>query len=146
MSLASWHGLLYVFCMFCDTHHNEPCSYCQRPMDRKHFRLRATRDHYLPKKHGGKGKGDVICCAACNETKGDMLPAAWRAFMVRHPQWWLLTKKELRDIRRAALGLPTVRKARRARIIQRLGRVVATVVPANLIYRASQPATERNDQ
>lgn len=126
--------------MFRDTHHGKSCSYCDRVMNSRDVRLHATRDHVVPVSKGGKVK--LICCITCNGIKGDMLPEQWGAFMAAHPSWWLLTKYELRVIRRAELGLPTIRHARRARAIKR----VAVVVPPELIYRASQPATERNDQ
>ena len=65
-------------------------------MQRHHPKLEPTRDHYIPKSKGGWEI--IICCLQCNAIKADRSPAAWAAFMVMHPQWWLLTKYELRAI------------------------------------------------
>lgn len=123
--------------MFRNAHHGKPCGYCSRPMDRASYELQATRDHAVPKSRGGKGGKDlVICCITCNGIKGNMTPEEWLRFMAEHPRWWVLTKKQLRDIKRQMLGLPSRRvKLRHARIIKRDGmRVTAVIVPPALVY------------
>lgn len=128
--------------MFRDAHHNQPCQYCLRPMNRADRKLHATRDHINPRCRGGGPI--VVACITCNGIKGNMLHDVWQAFMAAHPSWWTLTKYELRMIQRAAIGLPTVPRKRAVRFVS--ARRLPVVVPPSLIYRASQPATERNDQ
>jgi hypothetical protein len=79
----------------------KPCPYCQRTMEhRTHRTLAPTRDHVVPASRGGREM--IICCITCNGVKGDMLPAVWAAFMAAHPRWWLLSKYDLRRIKRGA--------------------------------------------
>lgn len=101
-------------------------------MDRRSYALQPTRDHIVPVSRGGREK--IICCITCNGIKADMLPEVWEAFMEEHPQWWLLTRMELRRIQRAARGLPTLRqKARRHRVLQGSSHA-PVIVPKELIY------------
>ena len=78
--------------------HGRPCPYCGRQMERFHPKLDPTRDHVMPQSLGGTKI--IICCAQCNHIKADMPPDVWAGFMAAHPGWWLLTKYELRAIRR----------------------------------------------
>lgn len=121
--------------MLRDRHHGQKCPYCARPMSSRDARLHPTRDHVTPVSKGGTRK--LICCFTCNAVKADMLPEAWEAFRIAHPSWWLLTKLELRRIRRQALGLPS----RRRRPYPKS----PIVVPPELIFGASQLPTERKD-
>lgn len=131
--------------MFRDTHHGKLCPYCDRVMDRASVRLQATRDHVVPRCRGGGAT--VVACITCNGIKGNMLPEVWETFMAANPRWWLLSKYELRLIRRSDLGLTSVPRKRGVRIILKgIVRRQPTVVPPELIYGHSQPATERNDQ
>lgn len=116
--------------MFRDTHHGKPCTYCQRPMDRRCPRLQPTRDHVIPKVHNGRTI--VISCIQCNGIKDDMMPDAWEAFMAMHPRWWTLSKMELRTIRR---GIPSSAPVVRMRPNKRQGmRVGPVIVPPGLVY------------
>lgn len=82
------------------SHQGKPCPYCQRPMlHLTHRTLAPTRDHVVPKSRGGRAV--VVCCITCNGIKGNMLPEEWESFMAAHPEWWKLTKLELRAIWRA---------------------------------------------
>lgn len=49
-----------------------------------------TRDHVVPQALGGIET--VRSCFACNNLKGHMLPAEWRAFMTANPRWWRLAR------------------------------------------------------
>ena len=68
------------------------CTYCKRtvtPPRKGHGSQKltsATRDHVMPQSRGGQTW--VLSCRHCNEIKGDLLPADWRAFMAAHPLWW----------------------------------------------------------
>lgn len=82
------------------SHQGKPCSYCQRLMlHLTHRTLAPTRDHVVPKSRGGRAV--VVCCITCNGIKGNMLPEEWESFMAAYPEWWKLTKLELRAIWRA---------------------------------------------
>ena len=102
-------------------------------MHRGDARLMPTRDHVIPLSRGGRTK--IICCQTCNGIKADMLPGEWVVFMEQNPGWWLLSRIELRRIRRRALGLPTVPHRRGIRIV-RQGSPPAppVVVPPDLIW------------
>lgn len=67
--------------------------------------LMPTRDHH-PVPRSRKGTRTIICCALCNNRKGDMMPDEWNAYMLANPGWWLLTKRERQS------------RTRRRRIIQ----------------------------
>jgi hypothetical protein len=117
--------------------HGLPCFYCQRPMQRYHRTLEPTRDHVVPKSRNGRKI--VICCIKCNGMKADMLPEEWTGFMAAHPQWWLLTKYDLRAIRRAPKA--AAREAKWGpRKPARQGSPPAkpVVVPPELIWTANQ--------
>lgn len=91
----------YIFSNIRDIHHNAPCPYCKRRMDRDHFQLRPTRDHVIPRSR--KGTVKIVCCNKCNGIKGDMMPAEWDAYMAANPGWWLLSKAERRARRKLDL-------------------------------------------
>lgn len=116
--------------MLRNTHHGKTCPYCQRTMDRGNARLQPTRDHVIPRVRGGTLK--IICCLACNGIKADMLPEVWAAFMAAHPGWWLLSRVELRAIRRKARGLVPRKRARR--YLQGTAPAPPVIVPPPLIY------------
>jgi 5-methylcytosine-specific restriction endonuclease McrA len=46
----------------------------------------ATRDHVVPKCHGGTQI--MIICFTCNNLKGDMDLDAWNWYMRSNPYWW----------------------------------------------------------
>jgi hypothetical protein len=119
-------GIIYA--MLRDAHHGKPCAYCRRPMDRRDVRLHPTRDHVLPRSHGGTRT--TICCFTCNGIKGDMLPGAWEAFMVANPRWWKMSRMELRLLRRHLAGLPPPGVAQR----QGTPPMPPVVVPKELVY------------
>lgn len=54
------------------------CSYCGRPFSRK---VRPHLDHRVPRCRGGKKNlaNLVLACRPCNEAKGDMAEAEFRA-------------------------------------------------------------------
>lgn len=114
--------------MFRDIHHGRLCPYCQRPMDRRDARLMATRDHVVPRIHGGREI--IVCCFTCNNTKGDMLPDVWRAYMAANPGWWLLSRAE----RRARAGKCKSERRLNERPIKCGGRRIPIVVPPELIW------------
>jgi len=64
------------------------CAYCQRRLEAigSRSRLAATRDHVVPKSHGGHRR--VWCCRQCNTLKANMMPWEWKSFMSRTPEWW----------------------------------------------------------
>lgn len=78
--------------------HGTPCHWCGRSMigyanTSPSHPLLVTRDHVIPQAlHGGEEKEGniVLCCRACNELKGAMLPHEWDAFRRARPQWWEL--------------------------------------------------------
>lgn len=72
--LKSWRG--------------QRCTYCTRELMHPNSKSRtaATRDHAIPKSHGGTLK--VSCCIQCNGLKGNMTPDVWAAFMELFPRWW----------------------------------------------------------
>lgn len=72
-----------------------PCSYCRRPMNYRDPKLRPTREHEIPESKGGTKI--IPACFQCNQIKGDMMPEVWANFMKRCPQWWKMTKTEIRD-------------------------------------------------
>lgn len=51
------------------------CFYCNRVFDNSSKNFKATVDHYLPKSLGETEKF-VICCADCNNRKGNISPIA----------------------------------------------------------------------
>lgn len=75
-----------------------PCPYCLRIMVKRHPSLQPTRDHILPQSQGGRAI--VICCLDCNRIKADLLPLAWSAFMLANPEWWRLTRLDIRRRKR----------------------------------------------
>lgn len=50
------------------------CHYCQCPMTLgSGGRMQATRDHIVPRAHGGKQRRNLVAaCRGCNEAKGSM--------------------------------------------------------------------------
>ena len=72
-----------------------PCPYCRRPMNHRDPKLRATRVHEIPESKGGTRI--ILACHQCNQIKGNMMPEVWAMFMRRCPQWWKMTKTEIRD-------------------------------------------------
>ena len=69
----------------CEFYVGKPCAYCSTPMDRTK-RGRPTRDHIIPRLHGGTFLGDgnewnkIIVCAACNHNKAHLtLEGFWMA-------------------------------------------------------------------
>lgn len=64
------------------------CTYCRRRLEAKgsRGRLAATRDHVMPKMHGGRRT--VWCCRQCNTLKANMMPSEWSEFMRQNPEWW----------------------------------------------------------
>ena len=92
--------------------HGKPCPYCKRLMQKFHPKLEPTRDHIVPRSRNGREI--IIACIQCNGIKGNMLPGQWQAWMAAHPNWWLLSKYDLRAIwrNRAQLGLPTTSNSR----------------------------------
>ena len=65
------------------------CCWCQRQLTspQSNSETSYTRDHVVPQSLGGTRT--VPACFTCNQLKGDMLMAEWRAFMAAYPQWWL---------------------------------------------------------
>jgi hypothetical protein len=63
----------------------EYCHYCQRLMV-AYSDTHPTKDHVVPRSRGGRKT--VMACITCNNTKGDMMPAEWSAFMLDNPLWW----------------------------------------------------------
>lgn len=124
--------MVYRYTMLRNTHHGSLCPYCERTMTSRDTRLMPTRDHVIPASRGGRAK--IICCQTCNGIKADMMPLAWDAFMAANPAWWTLTKYDLRRIRRAALGLPALRRARRLGYVRQGTAPVLVVVPPELIF------------
>lgn len=122
--------------MIRDTHHRKPCPYCHRQMDRGDARLLPTRDHVIPLSLGGRTK--IICCITCNGIKGNMLPGAWIVFMEQNPRWWLLSRMELRRIRRRApdaSGYIRERPIKRGGVRQGTAPAPPVIVPPELIWR-----------
>jgi hypothetical protein len=102
-------------------------------MDRGDARLMPTRDHVIPASRGGRTK--IICCQTCNGIKADMLPGEWIVFMEQNPSWWLLSRIELRRIRRRARGLPVVNRPRGIHTVrQGTAPLPPVVVPPELIW------------
>lgn len=58
-------------------------------------KLRPTREHTIPESRGGKKI--IAACFQCNQIKGNMMPETWEMFMTRCPQWWKMTRTEIRD-------------------------------------------------
>lgn len=54
------------------------CYYCDRWLTEIHLGYFSNKsiDHFIPKAKGGRGFNDnlVICCRACNDLKGNLLP------------------------------------------------------------------------
>lgn len=54
------------------------CYYCGRPLTEMKMGYFSNKsiDHFIPRSKGGRGFNDnlVICCRACNDLKGDLLP------------------------------------------------------------------------
>lgn len=120
--------------MLRDTYHRKPCPYCLRQMDRGDARLMATRDHIIPASRGGRRL--TICCQTCNGIKADMLPGEWIVFMERNPGWWLLSRTELRRVRRApnAGGHIKERPIKRGGVRQGTAPAPPVIVPPELIW------------
>jgi 5-methylcytosine-specific restriction endonuclease McrA len=68
------------------------CYYCHRPVhcvtcepNHGNDKLRATRDHFVPKSHGGRDRGPniVLACKGCNSAKGAEMPDARRDYSKR---------------------------------------------------------------
>jgi hypothetical protein len=80
------------------------CSYCDREMIRrraangKHVELARTKDHFIPQSQGGYRT--ILSCHGCNSLKGAMSFEEWQLFMDKNPSWWLLTKQDLRKVRK----------------------------------------------
>lgn len=74
------------------------CPYCQRTMVKRHPSLQPTRDHVVPRSQGGRAT--VLCCLDCNRIKADLLPLAWSAFMLANPEWWRLSRNDIRRRKR----------------------------------------------
>jgi len=58
------------------TKHKGICHYCLRKTNRKHgSRLQATREHVVPRSHGGQNQlsNYVLACSGCNNRRGNML-------------------------------------------------------------------------
>ena len=55
------------------------CHYCGRPTSPKEL----TMDHVIPISRGGKSlKANVVpCCKECNNTKKQLLPIEWEAYL-----------------------------------------------------------------
>ena len=55
------------------------CHYCNRLTPPKEL----TMDHIIPVSRGGKStKGNVVpCCKTCNNTKKQLLPMEWEAYL-----------------------------------------------------------------
>ena len=53
-----------------------------------------TVEHVIPRSRGGSNRREnkVWACFACNNLKGDMMPAEWAVVMRDIPQWWRLGK------------------------------------------------------
>lgn len=68
-----------------------------------HIGLAKTKDHVIPSSRGGRKT--VPACYTCNNTKADMPPDIWEWFMRNTPEWWFLTKKELRLARKRAIKM-----------------------------------------
>jgi 5-methylcytosine-specific restriction endonuclease McrA len=62
------------------------CTYCRRNLDPSSVALAPTKDHFVPKSHGGTKV--FSCCFACNQMKGDMTVDQWRQFTKEVPEWW----------------------------------------------------------
>lgn len=69
----------------CERYVGKPCGYCNTPMDRSKWG-RPTRDHIIPRVHGGTFLGDgnewnkIVVCAACNHDKAHLtLEGFWMA-------------------------------------------------------------------
>ena len=84
------------------------CAYCGRILESitSRSRLRATRDHVVPKSVV-YGTPTVWCCRECNELKADMPAEAWSEFMAKFPDWWKkkddATLQVMRDYRKHVL-------------------------------------------
>jgi len=57
------HKPLYRWCFYCDV---------------QLTRQTASRDHVIPKSHGGRTRHTVDCCKPCNERKATMTLAQFR--------------------------------------------------------------------
>lgn len=110
--------------------HGQPCPYCRRQMDRSSFDLQPTRDHVIPRSRNGTIQ--IICCQKCNGVKADMMPDVWAAWMDANPGWWLLSRVELRAVRRGH-RVP-LRNRRFIRPRQGTAPLKPTVVPPELIF------------
>lgn len=86
--------------------------------------LAPTRDHVIPRKHGGDNGEIRPACAKCNTIKAHMMPDRWVLFMALNPSWWLLGKRALRTAR----GRLPPKEPEPVRT------GISTVVPANLVY------------
>lgn len=69
----------------------DQCVYCFRPTHRilmvgGRDGLERTRDHYVPRVHGGRKT--IPCCRYCNGLKRDMMPADWWEFRRRNAHLW----------------------------------------------------------
>ncbi len=98
---------------------NHRCCYCghtvvrYRPGTAAMPRNTATRDHIIPRCHGGTyGNNIVIACVQCNNLRGDMEAYAFYNLMQkwfkRNPlwqsQWYALKKETLQFLFREALA------------------------------------------
>lgn len=117
------------------SHQGKPCPYCRRTMEYcTHLTLAPTRDHVVPRSRGGRAV--VVCCITCNGIKGNMLPDAWESFMAAYPEWWKLTKYELRAIWRAPRKAARDEKwGPRRRLRQGDPPAAPIVVPPKYIWR-----------
>jgi hypothetical protein len=102
-------------------------------MNRNSNQLQPTRDHLVPRSHGGRSI--IICCLQCNGIKADMLPDQWASYMAANPGWWLLTRAERRA--RAREPRKAARLAKwgpRQPLRQGSPKPAPVVVPPELIY------------
>jgi hypothetical protein len=124
--------------------HGRPCPYCNRQMERYHRTLEPTRDHVVPKSRNGRVT--IICCIQCNGIKGSMMPETWSSFMATYPKWWLLTKPELKAIRKIMRrGDPSV-VIINGKTVRRQGSPPAkpVVVPPGLIWKTPELVAKAN--
>jgi hypothetical protein len=112
-----------------------PCTYCHRTMIWGDKLLAPTRDHSIPRVHGGRKTKTIGCCFQCNNIKDNMMPEMWQAFMDKNPKWWLLDRRRLWRARRGLIApVRNTPKSIAASKPKQGSPKIIVVVPPDLIF------------
>jgi hypothetical protein len=57
------------------------CPYCGVLLSSRTQNTSRSRDHVVPKSRGGAGQVQCVCCYRCNQEKGNLMLAEWRAVL-----------------------------------------------------------------